>query len=37
VIQDLMTRCIMQGKAEQLSREDLKGKIITGEFENEAY
>jgi len=32
MMKDLMTRCIMQGKAEKLSPEELGGKIITGEF-----
>lgn len=32
MLKDLMARCIMKGKAEKLSPEELKDKIITGEF-----
>jgi len=36
MLKDLMARCILKEKAEKLSPEELKGKIITGEFEDGA-
>jgi 2-oxoglutarate ferredoxin oxidoreductase subunit beta len=32
MLKDLMSRCITEEKAEMLSPEELKGKIITGEL-----
>jgi hypothetical protein len=36
MIKDLMDRCIIRGNAKDLSPEELKGKIITGELANGA-
>jgi hypothetical protein len=36
MIKDLTDRCITRRKAKSLSPEELKGKIITGEFANGA-
>jgi hypothetical protein len=36
MIKDLMDRCITRRKAKKLSPEELRGKIITGEFANGA-
>jgi hypothetical protein len=36
MIKDLTDRCITRKKAQNLSPEELKGKIITGEFTNGA-
>jgi len=36
MIKNLMEKCITKKKAKELSREELQGKIITGEFTNGA-
>jgi len=36
MVKDLMEKCITKKKAKKLSPEELKGKIITGEFTNGA-
>jgi len=36
MIKDLTDRCITRRKAKNLSPEELKGKIITGEFADAA-
>ena len=36
MLKDLMDKCIMKEDAEGLSSEELRGKIITGEFTDEA-
>ena len=37
MIKNLMDKCITKNKAKKSSREELKGKIITGEFINGVY
>ena len=36
MIKDLTDRCITRSKAKNLSAEELKGKIVTGEFADDA-